>query len=258
MEIHSSFNLEILKKYNIPLKKDPFIARDVEEFEKMYWEIHCKIRREMKKYSYKIVSLGTSCYTRFTLGRYGLKPFKFEGEESHPFDLAIHPISTIIHCIKSDFDKYLDLSYISQNKLWFYHNLYNISFVHEDDLNGNLKLFIERYEKRINNFRKLYLSKIPIFFIMFEDESNITYDEYKQLIDSLKLRFINYKFIYLTPTERKDLLYFNNVISFYRFCPLPDKYYKWQTSGCAETDLGIEFDLKNVEFCKNIIEKNFN
>jgi hypothetical protein len=256
MLLHPSFTGEILQKYGIPLKSHATEARTVIEYENMYGAIHYKILQEMGKYKYKIVSLGTSCFVRFTLGRYGLKPFKFEGEKSHPFDLSIHPISSIIECIRTDFNKYLDLNYISQDGNNFNHALYNAGFIHENDLNGDKKMWLERYKKRIDNFRELYGIECPIFFIMMESGITMTNDLYNQLIDCLSEKFKNYKFIYLTTQEADCPVYFDNVISFYKHIQLPTKDYKWQTSGYSETDVGIEFDLKTVEFVRNIIENS--
>lgn len=252
--IHNSFNGQILLKYGVCLKSYSSERRTVPEYETMYGRIHAQTMLEMEKYKYKIVSLGTSCFVRFLFGRYGLKPFKYEGEKSHPFDLCISPISSIINCIRTDFDKYLDIDYITQGTNTFHHELYDINFIHEDDLNGNLELFIERYKGRINNFRLLYTSEWPLFFIMFEEEPTINENTYKSLMTVLDMRFSNYKFIYLTTTESITPIYFDGTTSFYKFCQLPTKDYKWQTAGYADTDLGIEFDLKTIEYVKKIIE----
>ena len=258
MIIHPTFNGEILKKYGILSKSHPWEARSTDDWQKTFGLVRCGIRREMEKYSYKIISLGLTCYVRWALSSWGLKPYKSEGEESYPFDLACYPISTIVRCIKTDFAEYLTPSYISQNRLTFHHDWYNIDFVHEKDLEGNPQLLIARYKRRINNFRKLYDTKQIIFFVMFNDTQNlITKNEYEELLSLLCQKQMNYRFIYLTPLEGNIPPYFDNINSFYRFCQLPDEQYKWQTKGCSETDLGIEFDLKNMEFVKNIIEKSF-
>ena len=67
---------------------------------------------------YHLVSLGYNCFGRMTFNYWGLKPRKADGEKTMPFDISVHPLSTVIKLLQTRFADYFD------NMVYLYlHNL---------------------------------------------------------------------------------------------------------------------------------------
>lgn len=116
------------------------------------------------------LSLGEDCLPRTLLTRWGLKPPSKLGEKSHPFDLAIHPLETVLKLLEDDFSGYLDPeSIIFDEKL----NIctiptLGIHFNHEkgrEYSENNFTKLIDTYKRRIDNFRLAVRDPSPIIFV---------------------------------------------------------------------------------------------
>lgn len=171
------------------------------------------------------ISLGFNCMPAMHAVRNGLRKRKEEGYNTCVFDLMDSNYSGVVKCIKEDFAGFCDpenLTLIRVNgENWIYNKKYRFIFVHESDHAGlpekegwecktmfsdnNYKKFIERYEKRINNFRNYLNSGKEIHFIMNFPPYNIdelyetlhkAYPNLKYKIDILQL---NPKDYYLNP-----------------------------------------------------------
>jgi len=148
------------------------------------------------------VSLGNNCTPRAYM-KYNLQLTKENGYKSCPFDLCITPYSSLIECLKTDFEHFFDLSLIwgtnaegdrsscgkgEQNIT----NRYGMIFNHEGSTHSHLFQegkneddfyirndffeFKKRYRERIKNFKE-YMKKDTITFIINTD--NTSYDELK-------------------------------------------------------------------------------
>lgn len=95
-----------------------------------------------KRSNYHIVSLGSSCLTRALLVASGVKPRRFYGEKSCPFDL----------CRSNDFKRIVEL--IESNFSDFFENINLDAFPHDDKL--TVKQFKKRYQKRIQYFLNIH------------------------------------------------------------------------------------------------------
>lgn len=116
------------------------------------------------------LSLGEDCLPRTLLTRWGLKPPAKLGEKSHPFDLAIHPLETVLKLLEDDFDGYLDpKEMIFDDKLDICTiPRQGIHFNHEkgrEYSNNNFAKLIETYKRRIDNFRLAVRDPSPIVFV---------------------------------------------------------------------------------------------
>jgi len=163
----------------------------------------------MKNLKNKIsISLGNVCASAMYGLHNGLRPSKKDGYKTCPFDLMVTNVDGIIDCIKTDFKYFCDPNFlkIRQENHMILHEKYKFFFNHESPYHANLhikqnwptpfhyvddnfKYFIERYEKRVSNFRFYCESDYYVIFIL-----QFYYDEYsdklmKRLHDAIKNRF---------------------------------------------------------------------
>ena len=123
----------------------------------------CAYNMSLPRENFHIISLGTNCFVRMTLNLWELKPRKAEGEKTMPFDLSIHPLDRVIHILKSDFKGYFDnIDYDTANNYWV-NNISQIKYVHDHETDK--QIFIERFSRRIENFRAALSDDIPCLFI---------------------------------------------------------------------------------------------
>ena len=127
-----------------------------------------------KNAGYKIVSLGDSCLTRALSVASGLKPRRFYGEKSCPFDLCrcndIKRITELIDNDFSDFFKSIDLD----------------AFPH--DLELSLKQFQKRYQARIQNFLDIQNSEKTVYYVYSNYDKVPDTDEITRLYQVLKAK----------------------------------------------------------------------
>jgi hypothetical protein len=169
----------------------------------------------------KTISLGWRCESATYANSIGLRESKQDGYLTCPFDLMISNYIGVCECIKDDFKYFCDLNYlilkkcpkmkiileVNQNddELWIYNTYYNFTFNHESPDHGNLynsenwptgknyfiennfEKFIERYNRRIENFRYYIQNCTKINFIISRYNSipyelyNIIKDKYQNL-----------------------------------------------------------------------------
>ncbi len=143
----------------------------------------------------QIVSLGSNCLPRGLTTAINLKPRRFYGEKTCPFDLCVNKdLKKITHLIENDFNDF------------FYNIIVNKeNFPHDYKLSH--KNFVSRYQKRIDNFLKIMQSDKILYFI----HSN--YDKVPKREDILNLYKVietkrdgkPFKFILLTYKYIEDL-----------------------------------------------------
>lgn len=118
----------------------------------LYWFTFSDYIR-FKRANYHIVSLGSNCLPRGLTTAIKLKPRRFYGEKSCPFDLSTNTdLNKIAHFIKTDFSDYFDNILININ-----------TFPH--DYEFSYEVFYKRYKNRIQNFQEIMQSEKIIYFI---------------------------------------------------------------------------------------------
>jgi len=126
----------------------------VREF--LFWFSYSDYIR-FKNADYHVVSLGSSCITRALAVAVGIKPRRFYGEKSCPFDLCVSSLERIIELIENDFSDFFD-------------NINLNVFLHDEKL--TIEQFKNRYNKRIQNFLDILKSDKNVFFI-YSNYSNV-------------------------------------------------------------------------------------
>ena len=120
---------------------------------------------EKKDFPPVLVSLGCSCEVAQQIRLSGKR------ERAFPFDwlLTTH-FEKFISIFENDFNFFLDINYFS-NKHFVLNNYYNIEFRHDfydmidQDFDEFFPFFKEKYERRIERFRKLSLYPGKVYFI---------------------------------------------------------------------------------------------
>ena len=141
-----------------------------------------------------VISLGWRCKSAIRRADvYNLRSPKYK---TCPFDIMISNISGIIKCFETDFEYFCDIKYLVYDKddiedkkicgeVYIKNTYYNFLFNHETPGHANLhlnekwpgnnkyhftkdnfKMFIERYNRRINNLRNYINDNDHIVFIL--------------------------------------------------------------------------------------------
>ena len=174
------------------------------------------------------ISLGWNCDTTMWGLSTKIRPNKEGGYKSCPFDLMFTNYKGIIDCLNDDFKYFCDINYLQikkipkeskllpdedliyNTKLYFvfsrkspgYENLY----IHQNWSKGinhfvlnNYEEFINRYNRRIQNFRDYLNSGIKIIFIIHKPYLNMDLDGIKELSDTINKKYpnLNYQIAYL-------------------------------------------------------------
>ncbi|HIT93433.1 MAG TPA: hypothetical protein IAD11_11035 [Candidatus Stercorousia faecigallinarum] len=127
-----------------------------------------------KNAGYKIVSLGDSCLTRALSVASGLKPRRFYGEKSCPFDLCrCNDIKRITELIDNDFSD-------------FFQSIDLDAFPH--DLELSLTQFQKRYQTRIQNFLDIQNSEKTVYYVYSNYDKVPDTDEITRLYQVLKAK----------------------------------------------------------------------
>ena len=198
----------------------------------------------------KFVSLGINCLPRTYFTQWGIKKNKASGELSMPFDLMYGKKMNVIVNLFNDFKYFFDdLDFNKETQMFCCTDdraLYN----HDQDLNGDLEKFVERYENRIKNFLQTMKSKENILFIQLnncvEDESHYI----NCLFETLKFKRGKKPFalliLDLTYDKALDLSKINPKINVIRE-PFPSKEYVWWKPEHKMSEVGVRYEerLKN-------------
>lgn len=158
------------------------------------------------------VSLGNVCHSAVWGVNNGLRKSKQDGYNTCPFDLMVSNYKGIVECIKDDFKHFCDPKHLVV-KHQLQNSYYKFGFNHECPNNkklflkqkwpegndhftkNNYKNFKERYNKRIQSFKKYLNDKnnYIIFIIQFkydkQPDKNLT-----ELRDALKLKYPHLKY----------------------------------------------------------------
>lgn len=214
---------------------------------------------EIKDIKYNVVSLGYNCFPRTLLTRWGLKPYKSQGELSMPFDLATYETFEITKNVENNFDNFFDNLEFFEPKLFFWRKKYwikapdCIKFVHEKNLNKNDKnRLIEIYTNRITNFNQCIENPAPILFVQLigdcEDVNNL-YDILKQ-----KRGDKPFEFVVIDPDNTVKSCDEN--IKLLKI-PYPSALYRkfWWSKKFYKSRKGSAFEKQIVDFCIDVIKK---
>jgi hypothetical protein len=209
-----------------------------------------------------IVSLGDNCIPRNILTRFGLKKTKAEGELSTPFDLAIHPVSTVAELIDTGFCDYLNPAELKIGYGHPVHDRLRVMFNHESPTEfrvNNYEKLISRYKARIANFYSIISTGKNLFVVNTNK---------RQGIDELIIAIGNR----LEPTD-DVLLVLNigneafNVTEFISVdgltleilnCPFPNTDYIWYKPKYYSTKMGYAFESKVSLMVAGILQRSQN
>jgi hypothetical protein len=178
------------------------------------------------------ISLGWNCESAVKGVSMGIRNKKANGYTTCPFDECITNYNGVIECLKDDFKYFCDPKYLTiiqapfstggiiKGEYLLYNSRYKFIFNHESPghanfyltqnwsggithyINNNFEKFIERYERRINNFRK-YVSTNPITFIISKFNSDVSL-----LRETLHITYpsLVFNILHLTPSEPEELV----------------------------------------------------
>ena len=200
--------------------------------------------------NYEIISLGAFCLPRVILTKAGLKPSKINGELSLPFDLAEHNELFITEMIESSFKNYFDnLNYNHFHKVWCNGNF--IAKYNHDDCFGvkDKNLLINRYNKRISNFWQIVNNDLPILFIQaIEDDIQDVLHLY-EVLKGIR----NGKPFELIILDISNIITIQSDMFNILKIPYPSNEYIWWEPEYFQTEDGMNFERKIIEYCQSII-----
>ena len=165
------------------------------------------------------ISLGWNCESASMGVELGIRTKKQNGYNTCPFDECITNYKGIVLCIDEDFKYFCDINYLTlipakfstggivKDELLIYNTRYNFIFNHESPDHANLHivqnwvggknhyidnnylLFIERYTRRINNFRYYINNNYKIKFIIGKFDN-----DYSELNETIHRKYPNLNF----------------------------------------------------------------
>ena len=141
-----------------------------------------KFRLPLNKTNY-YVSLGKNCFVRCKLTTCGLKSKRKQGELSYPFDLCVTPALSVAAILENDFvDYFKDLKFDREHD-YYINTKYDIKYVHDGELTRDE--FVDRYKKRIINFREISKNSNKIFYMMSCYGNDFSIDSLNSIYKSL-------------------------------------------------------------------------
>lgn len=151
---------------------------------KLFSNFYFFIRRLNIKKNYKIISLGTYCFSRVITTVNKLKPRRCKGEKTCPFDLAsFSDFNSIINLVDTNFLNFYNDLDKDEQKRWCNKNI-GVIFPHDNELSK--EQFIERYNKRIENLYGYFKDENTHKFILISSSSFIEIYQIEELICVLK------------------------------------------------------------------------
>lgn len=141
---------------------------------------------QISKKNYKIVSLGSYCFSRCITNFSGLKPVKKMGEKSMPFDLSLsYNLDAVIQLIDKQFCHFFDnLNVISGENNKFVNSAIGMNYIHDGHLSK--EQFINRYQKRIQNFLDVLNDKNVHVFFLLATFNKVNENQIDNLIKTIK------------------------------------------------------------------------
>lgn len=151
---------------------------------KLFSNFYFFVRRLNIKKNYKIISLGTYCFSRVITTANKLKPRRKEGEKTCPFDLAsFSDFNSIINLVDTNFLNFYNDLDKDEQKRWCNKDI-GVIFPHDNELSK--EQFIERYNKRIENLYGYFKDENTHKFILISSSSFIDIYQIEALICVLK------------------------------------------------------------------------
>jgi len=164
------------------------------------------------------ISLGNVCTSAVYGLREGLRPSKKGGYKTCPFDLMCTNIDGIIDCLNTDFKYFCDPKFLKvkdlgtengEDRFMIRHTKYKWKFNHESFapgeaylyarenwengvytfVNNNFEKLVERYTKRIDNFKYYCESDYYVTFILQLCREEYSDGLMERLHDAIKTRF---------------------------------------------------------------------
>ena len=196
--------------------------------------------------NYNIITLGTTCFSRYITTKAGLKPTREQGELTMPFDLAVHVADYIPQVISTNFKGYLEDIRIDSSGIFeifhkesFFSKPKRVAWLnHDNDLRGDKTKLIERYSRRIDNFLKFIKEDKPIIFVQTcEHPYNC-----KKLIKAIEgIRGqMPYKILFIEIGCNLGIKNNNNIHVFKTNFPYPN--YVWHEDAHRNTQEGVDFE----------------
>jgi len=188
------------------------------------------------------ISLGWNCGPAGYGVTNGLRGKKIDGYQTCPFDEMVSNLPGVIECIKDDFKYFMDDDYLEIKEVPFnvggtvkgekliYNTKYNFYFNHESPGHGglyisqnwagginhyidnNFKLLKDRYNRRVDAFRK-YMNDgqngSEITFIVFRFNKDIT-----ELDKAIREKYpnLNFMIVIQDPPETKESVYQHHLL----------------------------------------------
>jgi hypothetical protein len=185
------------------------------------------------------ISLGWNCHSAGYGTSSGLRKRKEEGYLTCPFDEMITNLKGVQECIEDDFKYFMDEDYlhikqapfstggIIQGEYLLYNTKYNFIFNHESPghanlyinqmwsgginhyIDNNFALLKERYNRRVDNFRKYLHQGSNILFIITRFNKNVT-----PLQESISQYYPNLQFQthVIDSPDSKEIVYDHHVL----------------------------------------------
>jgi len=155
-----------------------------------------------------ICSIGNHCITALLLEKANIRT------ESYPFDWINSNIDVVKHCLRDNFEIFLDKKYYNRGKTHDnYEQIQNHTYFH-DKYNNDLKMFRHRdplnnisdyqyYQRCVNRFKKILNNQNNKLFIYCGniDKNN---DKILEIADTFKKYTTNYRILFIKNSNIKD------------------------------------------------------
>ena len=191
----------------------------------------------------RYITLGVNCFPRTKLTKFGVKAKKSDGELSYPFDLCAVPLESVAQILSNDFGDFLDNLYFDPELNIWVDKKYSINYFHDKDIAH--EKFVDRYKKRIENF-KLKTAKIEnLVFISAVFCGGYNPELYKSIYSSLKKyckKNQNFKYLIVNITDELkhcDVVVLDNIIYKEITEPFPNYKFRWTDTNLDKTTDGI-------------------
>lgn len=217
-------------------------------------------------FAYRIISLGTSCLPRTLPTQWGLKPRKNQGELGYPFDLSVNTLPAIVKYVSNNFSGYFDdLYYDNTLKVWKNRTdgtIYN----HDLDCSAEERnKFIERFNRRIDNFRQILEqdTKPAIFISHYNIDTFNTTESldkvyqmyaalYQKISDKRQNRGFKMLIVDLSGKLKSNRLPPEIILCSYPYLPAS---YIWYQNDYRQTKIGLQFELSLAQTLFKLISQ---
>ena len=198
-----------------------------------------------------IIPLGQNCMPRTILTRWKVKPRKFFGEPTYPFDLAVFGFPEITKILKTNFREFFDdLEYNGEYWIKAPNCIY---FSHDKKFGKNDKdSLIACYTKRIENFNKTVSMQDPVLFVQILGDNEEIMKQYKEL---KRIRSLNpFKFVVIDTQNITEKEFEIENVKLVKV-PYPKTDYKenWWKKEYYNSPEGIAFEKQIADLCKDVI-----